>query len=77
MSRLPLINEKQQQKKKYSLTQLQFIGIEEEKKEKGKSSSTLGHDLKPSPQSLFLCVNLARNPLKERFKKKFKKTKIH
>ena len=36
MSRLPLINEKQQQKKKYSLTQLQFIGIEEEKKEKGK-----------------------------------------
>ena len=56
MSRLPLINEKQQQKKKYSLTQLQFIGIEEEKKERGKSSSISGNDLKPSPQSLFfLC----------------------
>ena len=50
-------------KKKSSLTQLQLVGIKEEKMERRKSFSTSGHDLKPSP----------RNPLKVRFKKKMPK----
>ena len=51
---------KKKKKKKCSLTQLQFVGIKEEKMERGKSSNTSGHDLKPSPQSLFFCVNQTR-----------------
>ena len=40
---------KKKKKKKCSLTQLQLVGIKEEKMERGKSSNTSGHDLKPSP----------------------------
>ena len=51
--------------------------IEEEKRQRGKCSSTSGHDPKPYPQSLFFCVNLARNPLRgKNLKKNVKKTKI-
>ena len=57
-------------KKEFSLTYLYFVGVVEEKKEKGKKSSTSGHYLKLFTQSLFFCVNLARNPLKVSFFKK-------
>ena len=36
-------------KKKFSLTLLQLVDIEEEKRERRKSFNTSGHDLKPSP----------------------------
>ena len=61
--------------KKNSLTQLQLVNIEEEKRKRGKNSNTSDYDLNLSPQSLYFCVNLAKNQLKAKFKKKWQKNK--
>ena len=62
-------------KKEFSLTYLQFIRVVEDKREKGKRFNTSGHNLKPFTQSLFFCVNLARNTLKVSFFLNTKKKK--
>ena len=60
----------------FSLTYLQLVGVVEAKRERGKRSSTSGHDLKLFTQSLFFCVNLAKNPLKVSFFFKYQKKKV-
>ena len=51
-------------KKKFFLTYLQLVSVVEEKRERGKMSNTLDHDLKSFTQSLFFLCKSSKKSIK-------------